>query len=276
MPNWCWTSYVFHGPKDQVDIFKGTLFRAIKKHPIENGFGDNWLGNVLAVIGIDEDIIVSSGNRTEYYCRGSFDVIDEVVYSNDPNDVNSELLSDLYVDTTTAWGPMPNVWDRVIEKYSLDRVGYSYRSEEEGMMEFIVHNHDREHPDFFEYDVYLDCWGDIKGIHERLVWEIYSEEDNGLKFRRPKQKKDGKCMVRKYNYEPDEYDLKLGELNESLGCHYMSENEAVDILADLFEVRYDKLDDYYDLIDKFNRGKHGDKWRKSSESWINVVKCRIV
>lgn len=285
MPNWCWTSYVFHGPKDQVDIFKDTLFKAIEKHPIKNDFGNNWLGNVLGVIGIDEDIIISSGSRTEYYCRGSFDVVDEIVHCNcsscnshcsDPNDANSELLSDLYVDTRTAWSPMPNVWDRVIEKYGLDRVGYSYSSEEEGMTEFLVHNHDREHPDFVEDFVYLDCSGDISGIHERLIWETSSEEDNGLKITSPKRNKDDELIFKKYKYKPDEYDLKLGEIEESLGCHYMSENEAVDILADLFGVRYDSLNDYYDLINKFNRGKHGNKWRKSSESYINVVKSRIV
>ena len=278
MPNWCWTNYVFHGPKEQVDIFKNTLFKAIEKHPIENGFGDNWLGNVLSVIGIDEDTIMSCGNRDEYYCRGSFDVVDEVIYCSDPNDINSTLLSDLYVDTETAWDPMPNVWDRVIEKYGLDQVGYSFRSEEEGMMEFLVHNYDHEHPDFIEHDVHLNCSGDNSGIHERLVWETRSEEDNGLKFKfkRPKYKKNGELIIRKYNYEPDKYDIKLGRLEETLDCHYMSENEAVDILADLFGVRYDSLDDYYDLIDKFNRGKHGDKWRKTSWSWINVVKCRIV
>ena len=65
MPNWCNTSLVFEGDKQEIK----TLYQTMKKlerrkRPlVENGFGSNWLGCLVEALG---------GHWKETYCRGTW------------------------------------------------------------------------------------------------------------------------------------------------------------------------------------------------------------
>ena len=90
MPNWCCTNYVFEGNKDEVDdlLQKMQSLSERKKTLVENGFGKEWLGNVVAAFG---------GNWEEIECRGSF------------FNLERESETTLSFGTETAWGDMDEV-----------------------------------------------------------------------------------------------------------------------------------------------------------------------
>lgn len=53
MPNWCTTNIFVSGGQKEVQDFADTV-NALrgKKHVIENGFGDYWLGNLAVTLGL--------------------------------------------------------------------------------------------------------------------------------------------------------------------------------------------------------------------------------
>ena len=69
MPNWCSTSYVFEGKKEEIaDLHK--KLQSLTKLPqplVENGYGKLWLGCVITLFGGDWSMI---------NCRGDIDNLD--------------------------------------------------------------------------------------------------------------------------------------------------------------------------------------------------------
>lgn len=65
MPNWCNTSLVFKGDKQEIKTLYQTMKRLErrKKPLVENGFGTNWLGCLVEALG---------GHWKETYCRGTW------------------------------------------------------------------------------------------------------------------------------------------------------------------------------------------------------------
>lgn len=49
MPNWCYTSYVIEGPKEDLEKIQN----AIKNHKVRKDSADSWEGNVLDELGIE-------------------------------------------------------------------------------------------------------------------------------------------------------------------------------------------------------------------------------
>lgn len=111
MPNWCNTSYVFEGKKEEIaDLHKKLQsLRGLPKPLVENDFGKLWLGCVVTLFG---------GDWNEINCRGDIDNLDE------PEDTTLSLT------TSTAWGDMPEVWDFVLKQYPSIR--YYFCAEESG------------------------------------------------------------------------------------------------------------------------------------------------
>lgn len=111
MPNWCFTSYVFEGKKEEIADLYGKLhsLRELQKPLVENDFGKLWLGCVVTLFG---------GDWNEINCRGDIDNLDE------PEETT------LRFSTSTAWGDMPEVWDFVLKQYP--SVKYYYCAEESG------------------------------------------------------------------------------------------------------------------------------------------------
>ena len=120
MPNWCSSCYCFDGPPVLIDHFEEHIIEFTSTTRVKNGFGNNWLGNIVDGFGIDWEKV---------HCRGEMSFIckDE---------------DGLFVDTFTAWVPMPEMWDAIIEKHYSDTSGrplinYVYISEEPGCCLYI-------------------------------------------------------------------------------------------------------------------------------------------
>ena len=260
MPNWCWTDYVFHGSHDDIDIFYKTLVNAKRNSVINDyGFGRTWLGNVLAEVGLFEVEKITDKNTydrysvktpddgKDYSCRGSFDLLDGYAPNEYPDDESIEYRMDsrgnatLSLTTTTAWEPMPNVWDRVFEKLGLD-ISYSLMATEEGGFYFVKHNCDKEYPDFTD-NYLIDAYADISGITHAIRYG---------KRGKPLRRK-GEVIFDKKPFEVTDTDRKVFELYDTGNKFYDNEAEVIDILSDIFGVSKGSVEEYKDLIDDYNQ-----------------------
>lgn len=111
MPNWCNTSYVFEGKKEEIaDLHKKLQsLTELPKSLVENGYGKLWLGCVVTLFGGDWNAI---------NCRGDIDNLDK------PEETTLRLT------TSTAWGEIPEVWDFVLKQYPSIR--YYFCAKESG------------------------------------------------------------------------------------------------------------------------------------------------
>ena len=121
MPNWCTTNITFEGNKKDIKDFHEKLIK-ITQAPsrIKNDFGSHWLGNVVDFFGFDWN---------EIRCRGSISCIEASFDSN-------EELCNFEIITDTAWMPMINMWNLIIEKY-YPSISFVYVAEEPGCGVFI-------------------------------------------------------------------------------------------------------------------------------------------
>lgn len=111
MPNWCYTSYTFVGDKEELNELHGLMkvLEEMDKPLVENGFGTNWLGNIVESLGKSWEKV---------WCRGSWDNL---------------MLADgtLKFTTETAWSQADEVMDLICEKYP--SLSYYFYTEEPGM-----------------------------------------------------------------------------------------------------------------------------------------------
>ena len=116
MPNWCDTVITINsGDEDRLKEFDKLLDKWTSKNYMENGFGLNWLGNVVGNSGIGT---VDENSDSDLRCRGSI--------------LSKELYGDrLTVITETAWNPMLKMWTKLLEKYLPD-AELTYTAEECG------------------------------------------------------------------------------------------------------------------------------------------------
>lgn len=122
MPNWCSTSYVVTGDKNEVrDLYEKMRSLEEREKPlVKNGFGVTWLGNLVTLLGRSWE---------EVYCRGEW----------------SELTVDIDNDelrfcTMTAWAELRQLRHFLQEKYP--SLTFYFRSEEPGMC--IFQTNDKE------------------------------------------------------------------------------------------------------------------------------------
>lgn len=131
MPNWCSTTFSFyHNGTKEGEAALADLHDKIEEYTkepsrVKNGFGPKWLGNVADGFGID-------WNTVE--CRG--EIIDITDVENDSG------RRAFRVYTETAWGPMPDMWEKIIGQRYQDQIMFEYIAEEPGNGVFI--NTDRE------------------------------------------------------------------------------------------------------------------------------------
>lgn len=116
MPNWCSTSYVVTGDKNEVrDLYEKMRSLEEREKPlVKNGFGVTWLGNLVTLLGRSWE---------EVYCRGEW----------------SELIVDIEGNelrfcTMTAWAELRQLRHFLQEKYP--SLTFYFRSEEPGMCVF--------------------------------------------------------------------------------------------------------------------------------------------
>lgn len=136
MPNWCSTRVEIECVNDET---AKALFDRIAEwtssNKAENGFGHNWLGNVVLGSKIGT---VDTCPETDVHCRG--EIADKDLYKNT-----------VVLYTETAWAPLLHMWQLVADKYA-PGADICYTAEEPGCALFATNDPD------LEGKYYLDFW----------------------------------------------------------------------------------------------------------------------
>lgn len=122
MPNWCSTSYVVTGDKNEVrDLYEKMRSLEEREKPlVKNGFGMTWLGNLVTLLGRSWE---------EVSCRGEWSGLTVDIDNNE-----------LRFHTMTAWAELWQLRHFLQEKYP--SLTFYFRTEEPGMC--IFQTNDKE------------------------------------------------------------------------------------------------------------------------------------
>ena len=153
MPNWCSTDIIISNRNpDVICNLKSEFDKVFQQERIENGFGETWLGNILAYLGYDEKEIFFGKIK----CRG------QVTYIEIRDDA-------LHISTKTAWVPMFKPIMKMVKKYA-PKSKITYYAEELGC-EIICTN---------DYDmvgkIHVCAYDDIP---DELDW-LYNANDDSM------------------------------------------------------------------------------------------------
>lgn len=153
MPNWCFTKIVItHDDTNELKVFDKLLDQWTSRNYKTNGFGHNWLGNIVLGSGIGT---VDTNPETDFECRGTID--------------HKEIYMDeLIIDTSTAWKPMLRMWVELVNKFIPD-ANITYTAEESS--DDLYYTND---PDL-EGKYVIDSWD------ERVESDYEAEESNVIK-----------------------------------------------------------------------------------------------
>ena len=177
MPNWCYTHITIrHEDESVIERLENLINKWTSKDYIKNGFGNNWLGNIVGNSGVG--IVKCEGEpnkETEevkyLFCRG--EICD--VYRN-----GNELI----ITEESAWSPAVKMWLKVIDKYASGSE-LIYSAEECGCDLYMTN--DEDHLDHY----YLDWWEQFPEEYAKQIkslnWATAESddavtEDNVLKF----------------------------------------------------------------------------------------------
>lgn len=179
MPNWCTTEYTFYGSAESLKYLYDKMEDTFDTLLVKSDFGHSWLGNLLKHCGLDLDELPSN-------VRYRGDIVD--FFLDDYDDP-----SNLIVQTSTAWVPMVNMWDIIIDKLYLD-LSYVYTAEELGCGLLI--NTDTERT-FYNFDYLMDI-----SLPNIELFESMREDEilpclNRLLSKRYKSLKQAKKRIRK-------------------------------------------------------------------------------
>ena len=172
MPNWCSTTFVFHGDGEELETLYKFIDHAIDQNRTDNSisdFGAAWLGNILLDLGINMEN-VSHGDDPHYRCRGW---IEDVMLDEIEDDIY-----ELRLYTETAWDVMDEMWELTIEKLGLKSIKFSFCAEEEGGEYFVKHNADghNDFPEKYRLNAYIEKEIDGKTYQGELVEPYYNSE----------------------------------------------------------------------------------------------------
>lgn len=67
MPNWCYSTVTIEASRTSLEKVKSEMDIALSSNPLNAGFGNEWLGNLLYHIGVSEEEVDYGNTR----CRGS-------------------------------------------------------------------------------------------------------------------------------------------------------------------------------------------------------------
>lgn len=116
MPNWCTTDITINcEDNDKLAEFYNKIEEWTSRDYKENGFGHNWLGNIVGNSGIGT---IDENKITDLRCRGLLTCVDL-------------MYKQLVIHTETAWVPMLLMWRKLLDKYLPD-AELVYNSEELG------------------------------------------------------------------------------------------------------------------------------------------------
>lgn len=164
MPNWCFTDIDFKGKAAHVIFLYSKIKEWTEENQTENGFGLNWLGNIVIGSGIATAETID--DKTTPRCRGA------IVYDSLNMIDNVPTLS---IQTETAWVPMIRMWQKIIDKYDLG-LEIKYVSTEPGCEVFWTN--DKEYVGKYVVDLFESEFEEIilrkTGIN---VYDYYFTEE---------------------------------------------------------------------------------------------------
>ncbi len=151
------------GPLEELRPLYEKLKSWTSKNYEENGFGKNWLGNIVGFAGFTRaDLDKENG----YPCRGE---IIEPFYLKELDNTDGVI----FFQSLTAWIPLPAMWYAIVDKYA-PHCRYYYYSEEPGCN--IYESNDVYHK-FFADEYTLDfCAYDEEKIPEKYKEYFFDTE----------------------------------------------------------------------------------------------------
>ena len=168
MPNWCYTQFIFHGDKKEIEDFHQKLEQWTSKEFVKSDFGKSWLGNVLCGAGLGDRI----DSKTDgLRCRGAIEFLDG------PDVVEESDEGIIVLDTSTAWAPMPLMWVEVIKKLGYKTVGFSYSAEEPGCDVYEVYDPYGDFPERYYVDGYISEEDECPELLQLRNISYYSDDD---------------------------------------------------------------------------------------------------
>ena len=194
MPNWCCNCEIIAGPKEEVKKLRDLIEEWTSKNYVENGFGLEWLGNIVIGAGFtiyDDDPV------NGFYCRGNLSDALEIEEGKDGEDW------ELHFQSLTACGPMPQMWYAIVAKYA-PHCKYYYYSEEHGNQ--LYESNDVEHR-FFPEEYFVDV--------------MYYEDDKAPE------------KIKKY-FPESSYEYSTEQIVSALQDILETDEENVDKLVDKF------------------------------------------
>ena len=168
MPNWCYSNItIYHNDEEKLKAFFNKIEEWRKKPFKENDFDTytlGWLGNIVGNSGLAEWKARENGREDfvpNIACRGSLQT-----FELDGNRIN--------INTETAWVPMLDMWQRLVDKYLPD-ADIWYTAEESGCGLYCTND-----PDVIG-KYYIDLWeSPDEFIKETSEYE--ATEDYTIKF----------------------------------------------------------------------------------------------
>ena len=160
MPNWCYTSIVInHNDNAKLEDLADKIAEWSHKQFCDTGefgFRDGWLGNIVGNSGV--------GDPTKDDCPRCRGTLTSIYFEN----------GQINMSTETAWAPMMQMWQMIVDKYLPD-ADIWYTAEEPGNC--IYESND---PDVIG-KYYVDIWEPPEEFEdEESIYE--AEEDDVIDF----------------------------------------------------------------------------------------------
>ena len=117
MPNWCTTSMVITGPKNELENLMDLLWEWTSKEYRKSDFGKNWLGNIVLGAGFE------TSENGGFKCRGAI-----VDLWEEPEEIDNGVYKfDIVYES--AWCPVHDMWHAVLKKFAPSCKMYWYAEE---------------------------------------------------------------------------------------------------------------------------------------------------
>ena len=156
MPNWCYTIYKIQGDQESLEALDKVIstMKAIPEPYIPNGFGNLWLGCLVAILG---------GSSDKIYCRGQI-----LEYEKKDGMITMGIES--------AWSEPSEV--RKFIKKKLPGLKIYYQAEESGMCIFETNDKDGT---YFPHRWLLDFTDESRNLYFYEYFETLPEAADFLK-----------------------------------------------------------------------------------------------
>lgn len=151
MPNWCDTNItIYCEDEKRTEAFFHKLEEWTSVNYKVNAFGLKWLGNIVGNSGIGK---IGSDGKSNVPCRGV--IFDMMLH-------NSKEIS---ITTETAWAPMLEMWQLLIEKYLPSDTELIYAASEPGCEIFTTNDSE------INGKYHIDSWDEMEDFERYCISE---------------------------------------------------------------------------------------------------------